>query len=56
MNNGPDAAPVEERRRARTPGTRFRDCPECPEMVAAPAGSFMTGRHTDTRPRRSAKP
>ena len=41
MNNGPDAAPVEERRR--TPGTRFRDCPECPEMVVAPAGSFMMG-------------
>ena len=43
MNNGPDAAPVEERRGARAPGTRFRDCPECPEMVVAPAGRFMMG-------------
>ena len=28
---------------ARAPGTRFRDCPECPEMVVAPAGRFMMG-------------
>ena len=26
-----------------TPGTSFRDCPECPEMVVVPAGSFMMG-------------
>ena len=25
------------------PGTVFRDCPECPEMVVVPAGSFMMG-------------
>ena len=25
------------------PGTSFRDCPECPEMVVVPAGSFMMG-------------
>ncbi len=25
------------------PGTSFRDCPECPEMIVAPAGSFMMG-------------
>ena len=43
MNNGPDAEPVEERRRARAPGTRFRDRPECPEMAVAPAGSRMMG-------------
>ena len=24
-------------------GQRFRDCPECPEMVVVPAGSFMMG-------------
>ena len=24
-------------------GQRFRDCPECPEMVAVPAGSFRMG-------------
>ena len=28
---------------AGAPGTRFRDCPECPEMVVVPAGSFMMG-------------
>jgi formylglycine-generating enzyme required for sulfatase activity len=26
-----------------TPGTEFRDCPECPLMVVIPAGSFMMG-------------
>ena len=25
------------------PGTTFRDCAECPEMVVVPAGSFMMG-------------
>jgi formylglycine-generating enzyme required for sulfatase activity len=25
------------------PGTVFRDCPECPEMVVVPAGSFRMG-------------
>ena len=25
------------------PGVVFRDCPECPEMVVVPAGSFMMG-------------
>ena len=25
------------------PGAAFRDCPECPEMVAVPAGSFTMG-------------
>ena len=33
--------PVVKPRRA--PGTVFRDCPECPEMVVVPAGSFMMG-------------
>ena len=26
-----------------TPGATFRDCPDCPEMVVIPAGSFMMG-------------
>jgi formylglycine-generating enzyme required for sulfatase activity len=26
-----------------TPGTVFRDCPDCPEMVIIPAGDFMMG-------------
>jgi formylglycine-generating enzyme required for sulfatase activity len=25
------------------PGPKFRDCPECPEMVTIPAGSFLMG-------------
>ena len=25
------------------PGTSFRDCPECPEMIVVPAGRFMMG-------------
>ena len=30
----------ERRQRAWTPGTKLRDCPECPEMVVAPGGKF----------------
>ena len=29
--------------RRKQPGTTFRDCPECPEMVVVPAGSFRMG-------------
>src|SRR5437868_3762452 len=25
------------------PGSVFRDCPECPEMVVVPAGEFLMG-------------
>ena len=35
------------------PGTTFRDCPECPEMVVVPEGSFLMGstaRDDDERP------
>jgi formylglycine-generating enzyme required for sulfatase activity len=28
---------------AQAPGTVFRDCPDCPEMVVVPAGSFIMG-------------
>ena len=28
---------------APAPGTTFRDCSECPEMVVVPAGKFMMG-------------
>ena len=31
------------RKRARKPRDTFRDCPECPEMVVVPSGSFMMG-------------
>ncbi len=39
------AAGEEESRKqaAMRPGRVFRDCPECPEMVVVPAGSFMMG-------------
>ena len=36
----------EERKRAEAdlpPGRSFRDCPDCPEMVVVPAGSFTMG-------------
>src|SRR5436305_14950917 len=28
---------------ASVPGTVFRDCPDCPEMVVVPAGNFTMG-------------
>ena len=34
--DAPPAAPTE-------PGTVFRDCPTCPEMVVVPAGEFLMG-------------
>ena len=37
------AVAAERRRRELEPGRRFRDCPDCPEMVVVPAGSFMMG-------------
>lgn len=40
----PSCAPVSEvSPSAFAPGTVFRDCPECPEMVVVPAGTFMMG-------------
>ncbi len=32
---------------AETAGSAFRDCSECPEMVAIPAGTFLMGRKAD---------
>lgn len=29
---------------ARTPGSTYRDCEDCPEMVVVPAGSFVMGQ------------
>jgi formylglycine-generating enzyme required for sulfatase activity len=37
------------------PGQTFRDCPECPEMVVIPAGSFMMGS-PDNEKGRSSNP
>ena len=37
-----------------TPGTSFRDCAECPEMVVIPSGSFMMGS-TDTESDRTTR-
>ena len=33
----------ERRKRARTPGTEFRDCSQCPELVVVPSGSYRMG-------------
>ena len=37
------------------PGESFKDCPECPEMVAVPAGEFMLGSPNDEEGRDSAE-
>ena len=37
-NAGDDASTT-----SHTPGTRFRDCPACPEMVVLPPGTFSMG-------------
>ena len=34
---------AEVKKPERVPGTKFRDCPGCPEMVVVPSGSFMMG-------------
>ena len=33
-------------------GTKFRDCPDCPEMVVIPAGSYLMGSPRSERSRR----
>ncbi|MEZ5824793.1 MAG: SUMF1/EgtB/PvdO family nonheme iron enzyme [Geminicoccaceae bacterium] len=35
----------------KAPGTRFRDCPECPEMVVLPGGTFRIGSPDDEKGR-----
>lgn len=35
------------------PGTRFRDCPSCPEMVVLPPGTFLMGSPDTEQGRRS---
>ncbi|TVQ39394.1 MAG: hypothetical protein EA370_04720 [Wenzhouxiangella sp.] len=37
------------------PGTVFRDCPQCPEMVVIPAGRFMMGSPADEPQRKSTE-
>jgi len=40
----PAAAPLPARPPGQTaPGTRFRDCADCPEMISIPPGEFMRG-------------
>jgi formylglycine-generating enzyme required for sulfatase activity len=43
--NGPSATQgtFSERNAVRAAGTVFRDCPECPEMVVVPGGTFTMG-------------
>ena len=40
---GSPRSSTEAMRRGIAPGRRFRDCAQCPELVAVPAGSFMMG-------------
>ena len=35
---------------AQAPGTSFKDCPECPEMVVIPAGTFLMGSAGSSAP------
>ncbi len=46
------AEEAERRRAAMRPGREFRDCPECPEMVVVPAGSFTMGSPSSEKGRR----
>ncbi len=38
---------------AQTPGTAFRDCRHCPEMIVVPAGWFTMGAPDDEPDRQS---
>ncbi len=46
---------------AMSPGSTFRDCDQCPEMVVIPAGEFVMGStikesgHTDEKPQRTVR-
>ena len=40
----------EAQRQKVAPGTVFKDCPECPEMVVLPGGSFLMGSPPDPEP------
>lgn len=42
---------AERKRALLRPGNIFRDCPECPEMVVVPAGSFLMGSPSSERDR-----
>jgi formylglycine-generating enzyme required for sulfatase activity len=53
----PPPVPAGPATSATAPGTEFRDCPDCPEMVVVPAGRFLmgspaseAGRHNDESP------
>lgn len=40
----------------RVPGTRFRDCPTCPEMIVIPSGTFTMTRKTAADGRKDDDP
>ena len=41
--------PVAQKPAAGKPGKIFRDCPDCPEMVVLPAGSFTMGSSAEDK-------
>src|SRR5262249_33333963 len=45
-------AQVGSERRCLKPKTSFKDCPNCPQMVVVPAGSFMMGSPSSDPERR----
>jgi formylglycine-generating enzyme required for sulfatase activity/alpha/beta superfamily hydrolase len=42
-NSAADASAITVATSGHVPGTVFRDCPDCPEMVVIPAGNFTMG-------------
>ena len=47
-----EAERAEREPRAKSPGHRFRDCAQCPELVVVPAGSYMMGSPSGEEGRR----
>jgi formylglycine-generating enzyme required for sulfatase activity len=45
----PQAGKAAQRQKV-APGTIIKDCPECPEMVVLPSGSFLMGSPPDAEP------
>ena len=55
------SASAQDKDAVRAPGSVFKDCPVCPEMVVIPAGDFVMGSpeaesgHLDEKPRHTVK-
>ena len=57
FNRTPARAAAQDRQAAAAkPGSTFKDCRNCPEMVVIPAGSFMMGSPATEAGRRDNEP